>query len=185
MLVNKCGNLTLIEHGGAVAGYRSYMARFPEKRLTINVFCNLGTVDTQEMTYKIASIFGIKIPIRTNKVLRGMMDGKFATLSQKMINTKYGYLTNDKLKEYTGYYLSDELKVVYDIKLGDGFVYCEIRNLPVPFKMFVRADDTWSSDLGAEGKFTRDSNKKVNGLIINTERAWNIHFSKMNNEPIC
>jgi CubicO group peptidase (beta-lactamase class C family) len=160
LLINKYGNLNVIEHGGAVAGYRSYMARFPEKRLTINVFCNVGIVDTQEITYKIASVFGIKIPKSTNKVLHGMMDGKFAALSSNMRNTKIGNLTNDKLKEYIGYYLSDELKVVYDVKLGNGFVYFEIKNLPVPFEMYVKADDTWSSNLGAEGKFTRDSNKK-------------------------
>lgn len=45
-----------ISHGGAWGGYRAEMLRFPEKRLTIVVLANLGSIAATDLAYRTAVI---------------------------------------------------------------------------------------------------------------------------------
>ena len=49
--------LTLISHGGADAGYRTYLGRFPDQRFSVIVFSNLGSFNTGGMAMKISDIY--------------------------------------------------------------------------------------------------------------------------------
>lgn len=46
-----------VSHGGATAGYRAYLTRFPEQRLSIAVLCNHGEIDPGELSYRVADLF--------------------------------------------------------------------------------------------------------------------------------
>lgn len=46
-----------IGHGGGDAGYRTYAVRFPDDKLSIAVFSNLGSIDATELTHKIADLY--------------------------------------------------------------------------------------------------------------------------------
>jgi CubicO group peptidase (beta-lactamase class C family) len=47
----------VIEHGGADAGYRSYLGRFPEKGLAIAIECNAATANTAALFHGVADAF--------------------------------------------------------------------------------------------------------------------------------
>lgn len=49
--------LPLVVHGGGIAGYRTYLCRFPSERLGIVVLSNLATFNPREKAMKIAEIF--------------------------------------------------------------------------------------------------------------------------------
>jgi CubicO group peptidase (beta-lactamase class C family) len=49
--------LAIISHGGADAGYRSYLGRFPDQRFSVIVFSNLGSFNTGGMAMKISDIY--------------------------------------------------------------------------------------------------------------------------------
>jgi CubicO group peptidase (beta-lactamase class C family) len=49
--------LMLISHGGADAGYRTYLGRFPDQRFSVIVFSNLGSFNTGGMAMKISDIY--------------------------------------------------------------------------------------------------------------------------------
>lgn len=46
-----------IAHGGGDAGFRTYASRFPEKRLGIVIFSNLGATDVAGLTNHVADVF--------------------------------------------------------------------------------------------------------------------------------
>lgn len=46
-----------VSHGGATAGYRAFLARFPEQKLSMSVLCNLGNSDPGELLHKVADLY--------------------------------------------------------------------------------------------------------------------------------
>jgi len=45
-----------VSHGGATAGYRTYLARWPDKGLSVAVWCNAGSADAGGYAHQIARI---------------------------------------------------------------------------------------------------------------------------------
>lgn len=56
-VIDKYKGLNRISHGGADAGYRTYLARFPDQDFSVVVFSNLGTFNPVGMGLKIADIY--------------------------------------------------------------------------------------------------------------------------------
>jgi CubicO group peptidase (beta-lactamase class C family) len=48
--------LARVHHGGAWAGYRAMLMRFPEQRLSIGLTCNVGNADTQRRAESVADV---------------------------------------------------------------------------------------------------------------------------------
>ena len=46
-----------IGHGGADAGYRAALLRFPQQRVGVAVLCNLAQSNPTELTQRVADIF--------------------------------------------------------------------------------------------------------------------------------
>lgn len=46
-----------VSHGGATAGYRTFLARFPQQQLSIALLCNVTNVNTADLAYQVADIF--------------------------------------------------------------------------------------------------------------------------------
>jgi len=47
----------VVEHGGADAGYRSYILRFPEQHFSVVMLANLANINSRSISYKVADIF--------------------------------------------------------------------------------------------------------------------------------
>ena len=46
-----------VSHGGATAGYRTFLARFPEQRLSVAMLCNVTNVMTSKVARQVAEVF--------------------------------------------------------------------------------------------------------------------------------
>ena len=55
--IGKYKGLKMIAHGGADAGYRSFLVRFPDQKFSVNVLSNLASFDPAGMSLKIADIY--------------------------------------------------------------------------------------------------------------------------------
>lgn len=49
--------LITMSHGGADAGYRSFLVRFPDQQFSVSVLSNLASFDPGDMAYKIADLY--------------------------------------------------------------------------------------------------------------------------------
>ncbi len=55
--VSKYKGLNEISHGGDDAGYRSYLARFPDQKFSVMVFSNSAIISAEGMAHKIVDIY--------------------------------------------------------------------------------------------------------------------------------
>jgi len=49
--------LPIVEHGGALFGYRTELLRFPEQKFSVICLCNLGTARPGDLAYQVADIY--------------------------------------------------------------------------------------------------------------------------------
>ena len=47
-----------VRHSGSTAGYRAYLATFPDLRAGVAVLCNAGNANAESMTYKVVDRAG-------------------------------------------------------------------------------------------------------------------------------
>ncbi len=64
----------VVEHNGADAGYRSYVGRFPDKKLAIAIACNSATANTTALARGVADAFlaGSLAPVEPTVVAQGV-----------------------------------------------------------------------------------------------------------------
>ena len=57
LFVGEYRGLREISHGGATAGYRAYLTRFPDERVSVAVLCNAGTANTSRVAHDVADLY--------------------------------------------------------------------------------------------------------------------------------
>ena len=87
-------------HGGADAGYRSNLLRFPDEHFSVIVFANLANINTSSLSYKVADLF-LKDKSNQNpviqidpKLLTGWAGDYFDMHTQSIMRL---YVRNEKL----------------------------------------------------------------------------------------
>ena len=46
-----------ISHGGATGGYRAFLARYPETRLSVALLCNVASANAEALAHQVADLF--------------------------------------------------------------------------------------------------------------------------------
>ena len=101
--------LNTVDHGGADAGYRADLVRFPEQHFSVACLCNKGEINPGDLTHKVADIYladSFKQPPPSSAP------------SQKAI-----VLSPQRLAHYTGLYWEQENNRATRIKLKDGKLF--------------------------------------------------------------
>ncbi|MBZ5859564.1 serine hydrolase domain-containing protein [Flavihumibacter profundi] len=98
IVVNEYKGWRQFSHGGADAGYRTYLSVFPDLKLGIIVFSNLGDFDPGGKAYAIADLF-IKDTTQKKEENKAVRDSITAILKDASAWQKYSgdYIGNDGL----------------------------------------------------------------------------------------
>ena len=84
-------------HGGADAGYRTYLAVFPDLRMGLAVFSNLGDVNTGGKLYEVANLF-----------ITDTSKHKLAEAAKNADSSKALLKDTIAIKKFAGNYISDD-----------------------------------------------------------------------------
>ncbi len=57
LIVGKYRGEREVQHTGATGGYRTYLARLPERKLSLAVLCNFGSANPEQLGHRVADIF--------------------------------------------------------------------------------------------------------------------------------
>lgn len=57
LMVGTYRGLREVSHGGATAGYRAFLTRFPEERVSVAVLCNVTSVNAEALAHRTADVF--------------------------------------------------------------------------------------------------------------------------------
>jgi CubicO group peptidase (beta-lactamase class C family) len=92
LVIGTYRGLAIVDHGGADAGYRSDMIRFPDQHFSVACLCNLASANPSELARKVAEIYLEKEmkPAETPRV----ETAKGVTLTAEQLNSKVGTYLN-------------------------------------------------------------------------------------------
>jgi CubicO group peptidase (beta-lactamase class C family) len=57
LFISNYRGLPIVEHGGALFGYRTELLRFPQQRFSVITLCNLGTSNPNRLSYQVADLY--------------------------------------------------------------------------------------------------------------------------------
>jgi hypothetical protein len=152
-VINKYKGLNMVSHGGADAGYRTFLGRFPDQKFSVIVFSNDASNDPGKLAMKVADVY-LKDEIKTE----GKDDKKEIKENKSSVNT-------DTLKAYVGQY---ELQPGFIITITEenGNIYGQATGQQ---KMELKAiSSNEFSVIGVDAKLTfhRDIDNKINLLKL-------------------
>lgn len=107
LFVDEHKGLRKVSHGGAWAGYRSDLVRFPDQKLSVACLCNLGTANPSQHALQVAEIYladQIKIVAAQPPTNKDAAAKPTITLSEEQLKDKVGlYLsrTSGELRRIT------------------------------------------------------------------------------------
>lgn len=113
LVVGEYRGLKTVEHGGADAGYRANLLRFPEQRFSVAILCNLASANPTELSRKVADLY-------LAKDLRpaGPADGDAAGAEPAAVP-----LAPERLASFAGLYWSAEDETSLRVVLEDGKLF--------------------------------------------------------------
>src|SRR5271155_1155504 len=57
LIISTYRGLPIVEHGGALFGYRTELLRFPQQKFSVITLCNLGTSNPGQLSYHVADLY--------------------------------------------------------------------------------------------------------------------------------
>jgi CubicO group peptidase (beta-lactamase class C family) len=162
-----------IQHGGADAGYRAYITRFPEENFAVIVFSNDGNFNPVNMAHGIVDIY-LKDKLKEEKLPPRPpippTDTKEKSFDPSTVD----------LNEFQGEFYSEELQTTYKFKVVDGALMASHPRHP-DFQLRPRIEDEFTPTAGFFGltRYVRDDSNTITGIRVSNGRVRNLYFEKV------
>lgn len=155
-----------ISHSGATGGYRTYLARWPARKLSLAVLCNAANANTIALGQQVADVFiGAKPAASAAASQGGRADSTRATVP----------VSATELAGLAGTYYSQELDVSYRMTASDsGLTVLFGERAPITLRPTQK--DGFSGPMGLDLKFTRAKNGRADGFVLGAGRVQNLRF---------
>ena len=152
-----------VSHGGAWAGYRSELLRFPEQRFSVICLCNLSSMMPEDLARRVADIY-----------FEAEFEGKPIPSYEEEKNEDIVEtipITAEQAHQYTGVYTSTELTTEYVLSAQDDQLFLQ-RNKFAPKESLQATTPHTFRGKDIELSFTDQA------LTVSADRAKNIRFEK-------
>jgi CubicO group peptidase (beta-lactamase class C family) len=155
--------LKIVEHGGAWAGFRAEILRFPEQRLSVIALSNRSDFDGSAC-FKIAELY-----LGDRMIETAPPAARPAAAAAPAAKSVPPVLTEAKLREYAGDYVSDELLgACYRVTVEKGRLAVRTRTVPQGFIFPSGLDQFMLARLDL-GRFTIDFVRGARNAVIGFE----------------
>lgn len=161
----------LLNHSGHDAGFRSFLLRFPEKKLSIIALSNDEHINAFQTAFTIANLY-------LKNDLKEMPNPNSATTP----NEKKEALkeSNADLKVFEGKFYSEELGTEYSAKVRNGkLVLSHTRLSDIELTETGKDKFGGNIDFAVEIEFLRDKDNAIAGFRISNFGAKNVKFDKV------
>jgi CubicO group peptidase (beta-lactamase class C family) len=152
--------LNQIQHGGADAGYRSYLGRFPDQNFAVMVFSNLAQSNPRRLALQVADLY-----------LEDVLKQETKANTAPKAELAYIKLPNDQLEEFSGHYWNEDQKSARRIYVkNDTLRYFRSQNnenalLPIGHKEFKMA----GVDVDFKVVFSESKKNRKMTVLINND----------------
>lgn len=152
-----------VYHGGATAGYRAFLARFPESDIRVSMLCNRGDASPQ---------------ILARQLLQGTLPFVTATpsASRPVTPVRMAY-DSAAFAEYAGVFTSDEAAARWTVTVnGSAMTFARWPGDVAPLRPVAK--DEFAGPGGMRVSYTRDAAGRVTGFTANISRALGVIFTR-------
>lgn len=159
--------LHLMSHGGHAAAFRSFLGRFPDRRLAVIALSNDEHYQNFNTSIKIAEFY-LKDDLKPNP-----------TADAPAAPNKTARKSNADLKDFEGRFYNDELETAYSVKAVDGkLIFSHIRHADIELTDAGKDKFSGRIEFPVEIEFVRAGNGAVTGFLISNFGAKNVKFDK-------
>ncbi len=165
--------LNLYNHTGHDAGFRTYLVRFPEKKLSIITLSNDEHINAFQTGLTIAGYY-----------LKNDLKEKQNVNTADTTNEKPKSIEkpNTNLKDFEGEFYNKELSTTYSVKAQGGkLIVSHIRVSDIELTESGKDKFSGRIEFPVELEFVRDKNEVVTGFKISNFGAKNVKFDKASN----
>lgn len=167
--VTEYKGLKMIEHGGALGGYRAALTRFPDERFSVACLCNLGTIIPDRLVNQIADIY------LADAIQQAAAKKPATSTSSTPAPENFISLAESELKEKTGAYLDRATGDVLTLTARDGKIVGTMSGTAV---QFAPLSATLFRSVGAPGvaeiEFQRQS----------PQQKWSLRLTIQGQQPV-
>jgi CubicO group peptidase (beta-lactamase class C family) len=170
LFVTRYNGLPEVSHTGATAGYRAFLARYPEQQLDVAVLCNVSNANPGQLGHAVADVF---LPARTAPppVTRPAPAAAGGVSGQVD-------LAAAELMSYAGEYYSPDAEAELRVELHGARGLLVMHRRPAQRMDLVPAGpDSFASQLGRI-VFIRDAAGRVVQLSVRQDRVYDLRFDR-------
>ena len=163
-----------VSHSGSTAGYRAFLTRFPDQRVSVAVLCNAGNANATQFAHAVSDIYlGDRInesaprpPAITET------RGPTAGLERDATYTP----SASDLAVFAGVYTSAEVETTFTVELRDGQLVVTGRPDRI-MRLTPHSRDRFQAQGLGLVTFHRE-NGAVTGFSVTQDRVWDLRFKK-------
>ncbi len=164
LYVRKFMGLAEVGHSGSTAGYRAYLARYPEQHASVAVLCNVSSGTAERYAHAVASLY-LDATIREKQPKRGTVDLSHAARPEAVMAARAGLYRNTA----TGVPLTLTYK---DAQMSIGEETTPAAKLfPVTDSRFIAAEGNRSYEFSSNRRFVVDNGNGTSDTYERVERA--------------
>jgi len=144
--------LKLVEHGGSFVGYRAEMIRYPEKKFSVIVLCNLGSMNPSQLAGEVADLY--------------LADAFEAPVEKNASSQKAYQADPASFQRYAGHYYRVDDHSILNIVVKDQKLYRTMANRPDEELLPVSEWDVRYASRDLHIAFQRNAGGTVTGFRL-------------------
>jgi CubicO group peptidase (beta-lactamase class C family) len=108
--------LRVVEHGGAMMGYKAYILRFPDQHFSVITTCNLGAIDPGPLAHAVAEVL---LREQMSPAMNLAATPAPARPPSASMAASVDPISDADVAAFTGDFVSDDLGVTYRVSRSD------------------------------------------------------------------
>jgi len=166
--------LRVIEHSGALGGYRAHLTRYPEQRVSVALLCNLASIAPGQIVQRIADIV---LADRFTEMKPAAQRPASAGAGQPTPSPKAAPDAAGNANAAAGTYVSDEIDVTFRVTAKGSELFLQRDDDPSPELLQPLADGRYRSR-AMTIRFVAGASGAIDRLLVDAGRVRDIEFAK-------
>jgi len=173
LFVTRYQELPEISHTGSTAGYRAFLAHYPEQDLDVALLCNVGNANPGTLGHQVADVF---LPARADLVAaRSAGAGAAATAGARQARPAPDA---SQLRAFVGEYYSPDAEATLRVELDESGRLVAHRRPATRMELVPAEADHFTTSLGRV-RFIRDDSGAVTQLSVQQARVYDLRFDRV------
>lgn len=161
-----------ISHSGATAAYRSWLAYYPDQRLTVVILSNNGRFNPLPVGRSVAEVYLGATPAAATSATSSAVEPPAKAPAPYALSL-------EQARAYVGRYHSPEADATFTLYLDEKQQLRVHRKAGDHFDLKPIASDRFATDSDLGLRFTRNEKGRITGFLLSTPRAENLPFLRV------